>query len=229
MTTDTLDGLYGRAVTLDLCHACGALWFDGRESLQLTPGAVIELFARIHAEAAARQPLAATALACPRCARGLLRTTDQQRSTRFSYWRCGGGHGRFITFAEFLREKNFVRPLDARELAELRSHVHSVRCSSCGAGIDLERGSECTYCRSPVSMLDPGQVEKMLRGLHAAETERQTVDPELPARLAMDRLEVERLWQQMEIESGGTSRVRLPGLLEAGIAVVANGLLGRRR
>ena len=65
MNADTLDGLYGRAITLDLCHACGAIWFDGRESLGLTPGAVLQLFERIYARASERRPLPA-AVACPR-------------------------------------------------------------------------------------------------------------------------------------------------------------------
>lgn len=231
MPAETLDGNYGRAITIDLCHDCGALWFDGSESLALVPGAVLRLFQLIHARAAGREPHIFGALACPRCSRSLVATTDQQRSTRFAYWRCARGHGRFITFAEFLREKNFVRPLDPRELAELRAHVKSVRCSSCGAGVDLQRGSICEYCRAPLSMLDPRQVEKIVQALQAAETERQTVDPELPARLALDRLEVERLWRKLDTaygrSSGTTLEVRMPGLLEAGLAAVAD-LLGKR-
>ena len=33
---------------LDLCFACHAIWFDHMESAQLTPKAVIDLFAQIH-------------------------------------------------------------------------------------------------------------------------------------------------------------------------------------
>jgi hypothetical protein len=231
MTSETLDGNYGRSIAIDLCHDCGALWFDGRESLALAPGAVLRLFQLIHEGAADRRAHPFGALACPHCTRSLVATTDQQRNTPFSYWRCAGGDGRFITFGEFLREKAFVRPLDARELAELRSHVKSVRCSSCGAGVDLERGSTCGYCRAPVSMLDPHQVDTIVRGLKDAEAKRQTIDPALPARLVMDRLDVERLWQALDTPHGqsaeATVQVRLPGLLEAGIAAVAD-LLRKR-
>jgi hypothetical protein len=227
MASETLDGNYGRTIAIDLCHDCGALWFDGAESLALTPGAVLRLFQLVHARAAERQPHPFGALACPRCAHSLTATTDRQRTTRFDYWRCAGGHGRFITFAEFLREKNFVRPLDARELAELRKHVQSVRCSGCGAGVDLVRGSTCEYCRAPVSIVDPRQVEKIVHRLQQAEIERQTVDPELPARLAMDRLEVERLWEKLDPAGARSVAPRRQGLLEAGIAVVAD-LLAKR-
>ena len=40
----SVDAHYGRTVSLDLCHACGAFWFDVDESLALTPGAVLKLF-----------------------------------------------------------------------------------------------------------------------------------------------------------------------------------------
>ena len=222
MRAETLDGNYGRTVALDLCHDCGALWFDGTESLALTPGAVLRLFQLIHARATARQPRAFGSLTCPRCAHSLAATTDMQRHTRFSYWRCTGGDGRFILFAEFLREKNFVRSLDPRELEELRTHVKSVRCSSCGAGVDLELGSTCTYCRTPVSIVDPRQIEKIVHDLQAAEAKRQTVDPKLSARLVMDQLEVDRLWHQLDSIHGRKVEARLPGLLEAGIAAVAD-------
>ena len=46
-------------------------------------------------------------------------TADRQRDTLFGYWRCAADHGRFITFADFLREKNFVRPLTGRELGSM--------------------------------------------------------------------------------------------------------------
>ena len=40
----SLDGQYGRASTIDLCHACNGVWFDGHEDLHLAPGGVIALF-----------------------------------------------------------------------------------------------------------------------------------------------------------------------------------------
>ena len=52
-------------------------------------------------------------LPCPRCETVLTLTQDLQHTTRFSYYRCRYGHGRLTPFFQFLREKNFIRPLDA--------------------------------------------------------------------------------------------------------------------
>jgi Zn-finger nucleic acid-binding protein len=207
----SVDGHYGRTVGIDLCHACAAFWFDTIESLALSPGAILRLFAVIGERQGDRRPPSGVPT-CPRCRRALTATSDMQRNVHFSYWRCRADHGRFITFAEFLREKNFVRPLSAAELDRLRAGVKTIRCSSCGAPIDLEHTSTCGYCRAPVSMLDAGQVEKVVAQLERAEAERRKVDPALPLRLMADRLHVERLFQGLE---------RSPGLVEAGLAAVA--------
>jgi len=211
----TVDAHYGRTVSLDLCHACGAFWFDVNESLALTPGAVLKLFVVIAERHADRRPPSGSPT-CPRCRRTLALTSDMQRNVRFGYWRCPAEHGRFTTFAEFLREKNFVRPLSGQELEQLRASVTMIHCSSCGAPIDLEHTSTCGYCRAPVSVLDAKQVEAVVAQLKHAETERQTVDPALPMRLMADRLHVESLFKSFDQSSG---------LVEAGLATVAE-LLG---
>ena len=63
-----------------------------------------------------------------------------QRATRFSYLHCPNDHGRLTTFFDFLREKDFIRPLTAEQLQELRQNVQTVNCSNCGAPIDVTRG-----------------------------------------------------------------------------------------
>ena len=45
---------------------------------------------------------------------------------------------------------------------------------------------------APLSMLNPDQVETMVRELQRAETRRSTVDPTFAARLVTDRAEIER-------------------------------------
>jgi hypothetical protein len=214
MREQTLDAHYGASVTLDLCHTCGGFWFDTDESLALSPGAALRLFRVIH-EGRGDRPQLGEQLTCPRCRTRLARTFDRQRSTRFTYWRCLHDHGRFITFAEFLREKNFVRPLTAREIAEIRANVRQIRCSSCGAPVDLEQGSTCGHCRAPVSMLDARQVEKVVAELEQAEARRHDVDPALPVRLVLDRAEVERRFGAMALGSSGCGG---PGdLVRAGV------------
>jgi hypothetical protein len=219
MTRLSVDAHYGRTVGLDLCHACGAFWFDVDESLALTPGAILRLFVVIGEHQKDRRA-AAGSPTCPRCHHGLALTSDMQRNTRFSYWRCPADHGRFITFAEFLREKNFVRPLSGQELVQLRANVKMIRCSSCGAPIDLEHTSVCGYCRAPVSMLDARQVETVATHLKQAEAERRIVDPALPMRLMADRLRVERLFESFDGSAGRSNPIG-SGLVEAGLAAVA--------
>lgn len=138
-----------------------------------------------------------------------------------SYWRCPADHGRFITFAEFLREKNFVRPLSGQELVQLRANVTMIRCSSCGAPIDLEHTSVCGYCRTPVSVLDARQVETAVTHLKQAEAEHRTVDPALPVRHMANRLRVERLFESFDGSVGSSNAIGAPSLVEAGLATVA--------
>lgn len=215
-----MDGLYGRRIAIDVCGPCQGIWFDVGESLQLSPGGTLALFRIIHEHrAAARHPLA-THLVCPRCGTRLKVTHDRQRSTRFQYHACPAGHGRFITFYHFLRARNFVRALTPGEVADLRRRVRQVACASCGAPVDLERHAACSYCRAPIAMLDPDQVEKTLRELADADARRRTVDPALPLKLLMARAETEAAFRQAQ--SGARTPV-LPVPVEGG-SLVERGL-----
>jgi hypothetical protein len=215
-----LDAHYGRSVDLDLCHGCGLIWFDSRESIALTPGAVLALFAALDARRGERHPLATEAMRCPRCRRPLQRTVDRQRATRFSYWRCATDEGRLSTFFDFLREKNFVRPLTPERLTELRRYTPTVNCSACGAPVDLARESACGHCGAPLSMLDPDQVQAAVRDLQQAEARRTAVDPTLPARLLADRSALERAFRQAPAELHGGELGGAFGVVEAGVSAI---------
>ena len=164
-------------ISIDLCDDCQAIWFDATESQQLTPGAVIELFRAIGSSQATQREAYPALLPCPRCTTPLSFTQDLQHTTRFTYYRCRYGHGRFTPFVQFLREKNFIRPLDPKELERLRAVVTTVRCVSCGAPVPLERSAVCPYCGAPVMLLDPDAVQHALDRLDAAETKRTTPQP----------------------------------------------------
>jgi uncharacterized protein YbaR (Trm112 family) len=187
---------------------------------------------------ASRHPLGDN-LACPYCRTRLARTANVQRNTRFSYWRCSGEHGHFITFFEFLREKNFVRPLSLVEIEDLKQNVRTVTCSSCGAPVDLNAGAACPFCRAPLSMLDARQLDTVVATLKREEAARDEaarrgLDGTLAVRLMQDRVSVSREFRKMEpgaLEldrssglsggwSGGVSGGLSGGLVEAGIAAL---------
>lgn len=223
MMEETFDGHYGRKVTIDLCAGCNGLWFDGMESHQLTPGATLALVRRMGtAVEGASRPLNGRK-ACPRCSRLLTRALDRQRSTTFETFRCPSGHGRYMTFISFLRAKNFVRDLSALEIAELRRHVQMISCTSCGANVDIRTESACSYCRAPIAMLDPDQLQKTVAALEQAEARRQTVDPALPLLMAQERLRTERVFAELgeRTRSDSLAGIRTWNLVEAGISSVA--------
>jgi len=184
---------YGHNVTtIDVCRQCPGIWFDNQELLELSPAATLELVAEVAGDRpAARQPWTAAAR-CPRCPRRLVETHDLQRATRFSYYRCPAGHGRYLTFYQFLRAKNFVRPLGEAELQELRARIRQINCANCGAPVNVERDAVCGFCRSPLALIDPDQIRKTLEQLKTAAEGKKGVDPALPVSLALERLRAER-------------------------------------
>lgn len=164
-------------VQVDVCFGCHGIWFDQFESAALTPGGVIGLFRTIHEHPEQPPRPLGEVLKCPTCRGRLALTNDLQRSNRITYYRCPRGDGRLSTFFQFLREKEFVRDLTRPEIERLRESVKQVRCSSCGAPVDLARDAQCKYCRSPISILDADAVRKTLAELGAQERGRTLGDP----------------------------------------------------
>lgn len=216
MTTLTLEGHLGRSVVIDLCETCQAFWFDGYESLQLAPASILQLF-RIIGDAATRavRPLPDTAT-CPRCGRALRQVKDRQRQTTFEYRGCPHRHGRLISFFNFLREKDFIRPLSPAQVHELRQNVQTVNCSNCGAPVDLALGAACAHCGSPLSMLDVSQADALVAKLRAqAEAPAARVDPALPLSLLEARRDVVTAFAEFERQPGWYEQASSAGLVGA--------------
>lgn len=152
---------------LDICFDCHGIWFDPFESAQLSARAVLVLFEMIRKQDAPARPLATTCT-CPVCHHRLALTHDLERTNRITYFRCPD-HGRFTTYMQFMREKNFVRTLSPAEVNRLRAVVTQVRCSSCGGPIDLGRDAECSYCHAPIAILDADAVSHTVAELNAAD------------------------------------------------------------
>jgi hypothetical protein len=224
MSVQTLEGHLGISIEIDLCVPCQAFWFDNRESLQLAPRSTLQLFRVIGEQIGApRRALSATAK-CPRCRSRLIPTHDMQRSVGFEYARCSRGHGRLTTFFDFLREKNFIRPLSAAQIEELRRNVQTINCSNCGGPIDLAAHEGCAHCGSPLSMLDLRQTRDLITQLQRADRSDQPIDPALPLRLEQAKREVEAAFAAFEHEPSWFDSVSTTGLVSAGVTSLARWL-----
>lgn len=221
MTDWKLDGRLGTQLTVDVCTPCQAFWFDLHYDLQLSPAATLQLMKYIGEHSSAPKPAVAKVLICPRCGTGLTLAHNMTRNVHFTYWQCGNQHGHFIWFLEFLKEKNFIRPLSPPEIQHLRETVQSVKCSSCGAAIDLQNNSACPYCHSPVSILDLKEQQRMLAQLKEA-GEPKPVDPALPMKLAMAKAGVSDLFQDHDAQ--WWEDARSGDLVQAGLNAVARWL-----
>ena len=167
-------------VILDLCFHCHGIWFDEFESVQITPGGVVELFRLIHEHRDEQRLPLRDVLQCPRCDERLLHGLDvSKHGGRFNYHRCLQKHGRLTTSAQLMIEKGFVRQLTAAEIDDLASKVGTIRCTGCGAPVDIRHDHACRHCRAPISILDPQAVDKALDRLHQAEEVRSRRDVEM--------------------------------------------------
>lgn len=229
MQEETLTAHLGRPVTIDVCQPCQSIWFDAHESVSLDPRSTLALFRIIGERISRPRQTHADLEKCPRCHARLRPTHDMQRATRFEYRRCPNGHGRLTCFFDFLREKDFIRPLTPQQLAELRQNVQSVHCSSCGAPVNLADGDACGHCGAPLSMLDLAQAGKLVRQLQQAEDRTSKgVDPSLPLELARARRDVDLAFADLPRDAAWFESVSSDGLVGAGLAAIARWLKTNR-
>jgi Zn-finger nucleic acid-binding protein len=205
-------------VELDLCFACQGIWFDEYESLQLAPAGVVELFKLIHQNRDDQRLPLADVLHCPRCNERLIKSQDRVKSGLFNYLRCVQQHGRFITFGQFMIEKGFVRQLTGAEIKEISVRIGVVRCTGCGAPVDIRKDSACTHCRAPIAILDPRAVEAALAGYQQVAL-KQAAPPE-PALLAEAVLFSERERSRRQRERGSGLNADIGDLLLDGVSMV---------
>lgn len=218
MAALALAGHYGRTIAIDLCRGCNHVWFDAQEDLHLAPGGVLALFEAMgRATTDARRPVGARK-PCPRCGTGLLRTHDRIKDTPYEYFRCTGGHGRFMGFAAFLRARHFVRELTTDDVQTLRAEVRAVKCVNCGASIDVATHTACPYCRAAISVLDADQLAKTIAALEAAERERGAVDPAWPLKAEQVRGQTEAAFAALHQGRGVSPEA---DLIEAGLSAIA--------
>jgi hypothetical protein len=148
---------YGRRVQVDLCADCHVLWFDGVESVNLSGRGVLDVLRAIEAShGRAHVPLTST-LSCPRCKTALRRAANFTALGPTAHHECPRGHGAAQSFSLYLAEKGFVRPLYRPEVEQLRQRPEQRQayfCLNCGATLDPREREACSYCASPVRVVD---------------------------------------------------------------------------
>ena len=157
MSIYSLPGHYNKSVEIDVCHDCNAIWFDQWESSQLSPDGTVALFQLVNERGGTSSSAASKfgeGLRCVTCGTGMKLVNDRVKNTRFAYQSCAKGHGRLTTFYNFLAEKQFVRELTKMERSKLAATVQQIKCSGCGASVNLGKTDACEYCRAPVSVFD---------------------------------------------------------------------------
>jgi len=157
MSLYQLPGHYNQKIEIDVCHDCNAIWFDQWESTQLSPDGTVALFQLINERGGTSSTAASKfgeGLRCVTCGTGMKLTNDRVKNTRFAYQSCPKGHGRLTTFYNFLAEKQFVRELTQLERTKLAATVQQIKCSGCGASVNIGKTDACEYCRAAVSVFD---------------------------------------------------------------------------
>ncbi len=228
MQVESLVGHHGQPISIDICLPCQAMWFDGFESLRLSPGSTLRLFTLIGEHTAAQPTPHADRTPCPRCGAAMHVAHDLQRNIRFEYFKCPAGHGRLTNFYNFLREKNFIRPITPEQLKALRTHVQMVHCSNCGGPIDLVAHSSCPHCSSPLTLLDMRQAGDLIAELQEVGPAGAAVDPALPLNLARARRETHAAFDAFEADEIWYRDASSAGLIGAGVHALARWLKQRQ-
>ena len=222
MSKHRFERLHHGEVILDLCYACQGIWFDDFESVQITPGGIIELFKLLHEHRDDQRQSLREPLHCPRCREKLLHGIDHAKhGGQFNYHRCLQKHGRFTTFGQFMIEKGFVRQLASAEITTLAARVGTIRCNGCGAPVDIRNNHACTHCRAPIAILDADAIEQALARYQHAEIKRTTMNVDALGDAIVMR-EREKSRRNREQPRGRIEDIEVGDLLLSGVELIWN-------
>jgi Zn-finger nucleic acid-binding protein len=156
-----LGGHYAQLVEIDLCAPCHLVWFDAIESGRLTGASVLSLLgAMAQAQREPHQLLRENAV-CPRCAGALKPVHNRSRWGHTMQLECKRRHGSYQSFAQFLSEKGFVRPLSSADRAVLTRHSGAFDCLNCGASIGAA-DRRCSHCDTLPGVFDVARLARAL-------------------------------------------------------------------
>lgn len=156
--------LAGRAapVLVDHCTACRLVWFDSLESVQLAGLGWVALLRELQQPGTGIHEEAATTLSCPVCRTALKPVHNSTRFGRFPALECTRCRGHLHSHSGLLAERGLVRPLLPAERRALIEETRTLCCLNCGAPSD-GRSEDCSYCTSPLVMIDFPRLAHALR------------------------------------------------------------------
>lgn len=160
-------GLSGRdygLIHIDLCESCTLIWFDNNESDRLSRAGLVELISIISKNL--QQPRDTSAqkgdLNCPECHAHLRSHSIRTLHGNFSRMQCPQEHGAYQTYLSFFAELGFFRPITWDDIARLSAAGKSIHCIQCGAEQPHQPQTKCSFCHSPVGILDPDRMARSL-------------------------------------------------------------------
>ena len=163
-------------VVVDLCAPCHLLWFDALRERPAHPGRHAGTVRRDPRRGRCRPPSHSVPAGLSALCRAAQRDAGPAADDAISYTGVRAAHGRLTPFVQFLREKDFIRPLPPADIARLAAQVKVIRCSGCGAPVDLARDTACSDCGAPIATLDPDALARTVGALEAAAAKRTTID-----------------------------------------------------
>ncbi len=152
----------GQSVELDYCAGCQAVWFDAKESLQLSGLGWVALLRLLASAGETATDFGQKSLSCSRCRASLNAIHNQTRTGRFVVYRCMGCGGHFQTQVGVLAQWGHYRQALAADWAVLAKEGQGLACQSCGAGIAVG-ASACEYCKTPAFVLDLARLSQSLQ------------------------------------------------------------------
>lgn len=155
---------YQRQVEIDVCEPCSLIWFDDTESTRLAGPGLADLVRVIHHAMQSPRPLEPLPLQlpCPICNASLRRVSNISRFGRTAQLQCPQNDGAYQSFAQFLAEKGYFRAYTWDDIKQLTAAGKRVQCFGCGALLESKPQSECSYCQSPVGMIDPARLARAI-------------------------------------------------------------------
>jgi hypothetical protein len=156
-----LEGHYTQRVEVDLCAPCHLVWFDGVESARLPGASVLELLGSM--AQAQREPhrVLRADTKCPRCAGAMKLVHNRSRWGQTVQLECKRRHGAYQSFAQFLTEKGFVRPMSSADRAALTRNTNTFDCLNCGAPMGAA-DTRCSYCDTLPGLFDVARLARAL-------------------------------------------------------------------